>query len=228
MSIQHFRKTLPEPFDEKTGLEIGSRAKLLLAAMIPGCTARRYDFPPRPDFAWGVELCFADHGPIMPNLSMYYDKYYAVVSVNVNYVSMLRDSSDYVVPFPGMKTIPGYARLDSGPAAIATTLRQAIDKVDFAAMIAAGTIERILTDYPASDPWPCLHLAQCALYLGRDDEARSLLQNGIKYAKQDGRPMYEGMIAEAERYLDTDPESLRRELLAMIDYNWSHLKVIGK
>jgi hypothetical protein len=87
-----------------------------------------------------------------------------------------------------------------------------------------------LTDYPAFDPWPCLNLAQCALYLGRDDQARSLLQDAIKYARQDGRPSYDRVIAKAERHLtalDTNPDSLRQELLAMIDYNWSHLKVIG-
>jgi hypothetical protein len=220
----------PPSSDIEAAFLTGDQAKLILAGMLPGCTARRYDFPPRPDFHWGVELCFADQGPIMPKLSFSYTKTYNIVSISLNYISMLRDSSDYVVPFPGMTCIPVSARVDSGPAAIATTFRQAIDKVDFDAMIAAGTIERILTDYPAFDPWPCLNLAQCALYLGRDDQARSLLQDAIKYARQDGRPSYDRVIAKAERHLtalDTNPDSLRQELLAMIDYNWSHLKVIG-
>jgi hypothetical protein len=219
----------PQTFDVETALEIRDRAQLLLADMIPGCTARRYDFPPEPDYHWGVELCFVDHGPISPQLWLSCDKYYSRLCVDFHYISMLKDASDHGVAF-NYEVIPSYARLDAGAEAIAVALYEAIGKVDLAKMIAAGTIERIFADYRSPAPWPCFYLAQCAIYLGHYDEARALLQDSLKYAEEDGRPNYRGLSAVAETYLKklkADPDALRAELNATVDYNWSHLKVVG-
>ena len=98
-------------------------------------------------------------------------------------------------------------------------------------MIAAGSIKRILAEYPRyAAPPPNFRLALCAVYLGRDDEARNLLQDTLRYAKEDGRPGYADLIADAESYLaklGSDADTLRQELTATMESNWSHLKFVS-
>lgn len=222
-------KTIPRSFDLDAAVDIDDQVSLILAKTIPECTARRYDFPAGIDIYWDIQLCLADHGPILPVLYIRNDKDYSLIWLGMGYISMLREANNYGPHFL-IQEIPGCARLDAGPAVIASTLLAEIDKVDLSGMIAASAIEQILTKYRTRDPWQCFYLAQCAVYLTRYDEAHALLQDSIRYAEEDGRPGYQDVITKAETCLDrlnADPEALRAELNAMVDYNWSHLKVVG-
>lgn len=219
----------PRSFDDRAALTIVDRGKLLLAPMLPGCVARRYDFPLYGDYS-PVQLCFADSGPIVPTLDLNPSKYNTHAVPQIYYRSLLDDPRNLGALFWVEDKIRGFPRLDSGPQGIAAAVREAISKIDFAAIIAAGSIERILAESPRlSVPWPNFHLALCAIHLGRDQEAHGLLEDSIRYAKEDGRAAYAKVIAEAEAYLmklESDADALRQELVAIMESNWSHFKIV--
>jgi len=222
--------SIPASFDQQTCIEILNRTKLLLTPMLPGCTARRYDFPLFENYS-PIELCFADRGPIVPKLVLTPVGYCSSLAAAVDYASMLRDARNLGIAFSGGKVAVS-ARFDSGSEAMVSALHAAIAEVDFAEMIAAGSIERILAEHPRYPaPWPNLHLALCAVYQGRDQEARGLLQDSLRYAREDGRPGYANVIAEAEAYLtklEADADALRQELISTMDSNWSHFKTVNR
>ncbi len=169
----------------------------------------------------------------MPKLALSHNHiYYTTVGLDVEYGLMLRDSREMGAFFPGPRIMVSVVPLDIGPAAIASELYDKLAKVDYTAMLAAGTIERILSETPRySVPWPNLHLALCAVYLGRDDEARELLRNALKYADDKGRQYYGTLAPDAETYLsklNDDADSLRQELIEIMEYNWAHFKAIAR
>jgi len=218
-------------FDPATELEIGDRGKILLAKMLPGCTARRFDLPDAPGDYWDVQLCFADQTPIVPQISVWHrPPYYMSIALYATYSVMLQDPRVMHHDFLGPR-ITMAVPLDIGPEAIAARLFEAVAKFDLAGMIAAGSIERIFAEQPRYEvPWPNLGLAICAIYLGRDDEARELLQNALKYADQKGREYYGTLAPQAETYLsklNADADLLRQELHETMNYNWSHFKPIS-
>ncbi len=221
-----------DPAKEDAAHAIGDQAKIILAKMLPGSTARQYDFPNPPYGRWWVDLCFADRGPIAPNLTLAHrPPWFRSVGVYLYYDSMLQDPHNPSVAFVGPKIDVGIP-LDGGPQAVAAAVYESVAKVDLAKMVAAGTVERILAEYPRHPvPWPNFHLAQCAVYLGKYDEARELLQNALKYADQKGRESYGSLAPKAEACLsklNVDADALRRDLTAMVEHNWSHYKVVSK
>jgi hypothetical protein len=167
----------------------------------------------------------------VPNLSLsFHPPYFTWAGVSLHYGSMLTDPYDFGVPFPG-HSIKGVIPLDGGPETVAAAIYGAIAKVDLAKMVAAGTIERIFAEYPRHPvPWTSFYLAQCAVYLQKYEDARDLLENALKYADQKGRQYYGTLASEAEvclSKLDSNPRFLRQELVEMMDYNWSHFKVVS-
>jgi hypothetical protein len=220
----------PQSFDEETGLAIGDRAKIILAGMLPGCTARRYDLPDAPFDYWAVLPCFVDHGPIVPMLSLNYHRDYRSVGLSLHYMSMLHDQRDLGIAFPS-HNIPALVRLDSGPEAMAENLYQAICEVELAAMLAEGTIERIVSERPRYEghPWLSYYLGQCAAYLGQYEETHVLVKNALKYAEECTRIDYSPLVPRIRSMaakLNADPDSLRQELVATMEDNWAHLKIV--
>jgi hypothetical protein len=213
-------------------LEICDQAKIILADMLPGCAARRFDLPNAPNDYWWVEPCFVDRGPIVPRLSLASNPhYYTTVRLYVTYGLMLRDPRELVQGFYGPRIIMGVP-LEIGPAAIADNLYDALVKADYTAMLAAGTIERILAKESKSPaPWTGLELSLCAIYLGQYGEAQKLLLNSLEYADQKGRQYYGKLGPYAETYLSrlrSDPDRLRQDLLETMEYNWSHFKIVSE
>lgn len=149
----------------------------------------------------------------------------------MNYFSMLEDRRSRMIDFPG-PNIPGSLHLNESSEALASKLDEMIKAVDFAGMVAAGTIEHIFAakpDYPA--PWVHRSLALCGVYLMKFKEADQLLDLCLTQAKMDGRSNFSEGIARAETYqqkLRADPEALRRELIATMNENWVHFKVIDQ
>ncbi len=217
-------------FSQSEAFEIINQASLRLAEMLPGCTARRYDLPPAPGMPWGVTPCFADCGPIAPALFMRPSKYFSGAHLALHYQIMLRDPYDLGAVFIG-EIVPVYVLLDDGPEAVANTFYEAIAKMDLAGLIAAGTIDHILSSYERHPvPWPNFNLALCAAYLGRDDQARDLLRDALSYARQDGRSGYTGLIAEIQSCmvkLNSSPGGLSSELKGIVADNWMHFKPIN-
>jgi hypothetical protein len=217
-------------YDQTTALEILDQAKIILAKMLPGCAPRRFDLPDAPYGYWPVEPCFSSHGPIVPTLILTTSPpYYHLGQLYLVYRSMMRDPHDLGVSFTG-PLIQGAFPLYIGPRAIADQLFDAIAKVDLAALVAAGAIERILVEQaPSPVPWPNLDLAVCAVYLGKYEEARELLQKALATADEKGRQYYGTLGPQAELYLSklsADPDRLRQELIATVQFNWSHFPVV--
>ncbi|HLG86259.1 MAG TPA: hypothetical protein VKZ79_03580 [Alphaproteobacteria bacterium] len=219
----------PKSFDDRTANEIVDRATLLLATLLGKCTPRRSEYllfgvtPP-------IQICFAGSGPIVPVLSLSSSKYNTHAVAHMYYLSMLEDQRQFPA-FWVDKNISVFSRLDSGPDAIARDVHQAIKKIDFAGVIAAGSIERILTEQPRHPiPWLIFHLAVCSAYLARDEEAQSLLQKSIDLAKNENPAAYANLISEAQvdlSKLTSDPEGFRSDLIATMASNWSHFKIVS-
>jgi hypothetical protein len=144
---------------------------------------------------------------------------------------MLRNVVDLSIPFSG-PSFPGAIRLDSGPAAMAAAARKAIDGAKLSELLAEGTPEKMLSDWPRYPaPWLNMHLAECAVYLAGYDEARELLLNAIKFADINVGQYYGDLSVEARRYLTilgANPDALRKEFLEIIGYNWSHFQVVDQ
>jgi hypothetical protein len=213
---------MPKSFDQSTALDIMNRAARILAAQLPQCTLRQFDLSKPPGGRWPVLLCFADTGPIAPVLGLCDSRYHATTDLELDYWLLFWNARDLGSVIVDSQIPAACVRLDRGPETIAETMLQAIAKVDLAGLVAPTAIERILAEQPRYPvPWPNLQLATCAAYLGRDDEARSLLQDTLRYAK----------ITKAQRYLtilDSSPDSLRQEFQQTIEYNWSHFKVVDQ
>jgi hypothetical protein len=231
MSITDSWAKMPENYDELSAFKLLDQMSLILTKMLPGSTPRRYDLAAPPDHDWPIEVCFANHGPIVPRLRFTCNKYYTRTGLYICYQMMFRNALDLNTAMSGPK-IQGSARFDSGPQAMAETLHQAIIKDDLPAMIAEGRIDRIVAERPRlAVPWPNIYLAQCAVYIGEYDEARELLNNALEYAFQDGRPGYADAIAEAKdslAKLNSDADGLRAQLMGVTEYNWSHFKVVDQ
>ncbi len=95
-------------------------------------------------------------------------------------------------------------------------------------MLAAATPEHLIAQYSnKGNPWWDLFLAEYATYLGRTDDAREMLRSAVKLARDSGRANLAGLIAEAEEHLvKLDSGVLRNELIATMEYNWAHFKVV--
>jgi hypothetical protein len=221
---------LPTVFGPRAACDIVDRAKVTLASLLPGCTARRYDMPTHYEDYRPVDLCFGGQGPIVPKLGFKCSKYYDWISPVFYYVLMLRSPQALGTTFGGLSSFPGNIRLHAGPQAIASTVSETLAKFDFAGLIAGGTVERILADEPRVPvPGPNFNLALCAVYLGKNEEANQLLNDDIESAKKDGRAAFADLIVEAETCitkLGADPMMLRQELIATMNDNWSHFKIV--
>jgi hypothetical protein len=220
-----------DPAKQAAAGAIGDQAKIILAGMLPSCAARRYDLPDPPGWRWGVDLCFADRGPIVPTLQMSHNPpYFTLIGLSVYYMLMLQDPFHLALGFPG-PVINCVIPLDGGPRKVADGMCQAVAKIDLATMVAAGAIERIYAESPRYPvPWPNFLLAKCAIYLRKYDEARELLQNALHYADKKGRQYYGSLGLEAETCLsklNADADLLRREIMATLDYNWAHFKIVN-
>jgi hypothetical protein len=220
---------LPSWEEERAAYEKGNRACIITASRLLGCTARRYDFPDDPNY-WLVQLCFADRGPIAPAIGLNYGKYLGGVGARFFYDCMLQNQANLPGAFFGAK-VPGYIPLDIGPEAMAEKLYGMIENVDLAKLVAAGSIERIFADPPQHpDSWTDLRRALCGIYLREFEQADKLLQNCLIEVRKDDRPNFARDIAETELYrskLNANPEALRQELIATMNNNWSHFKVVN-
>ena len=113
---------------------------------------------------------------------------------------------------------------------MAAKLLEMVQSVDLAKLVAAGSVERIFADPPPSrDSWTSLRLALCGVYLKEFERADALLQDCLTEVTQDDRPNFADGIAKTKLYrrkLNADPEALRQELIATMNNNWSHFKVV--
>jgi hypothetical protein len=218
------------PLDHETNRKIGEQALLILSNMLPGCMARRYDFPETADKGWQLIPCFVDRGPIVPALYLNYGKYLTGVMLFLHCKFMLLSPYDRRLAFPGEK-LHVHATLDPGPAAIARIFRDGIDPVQLNALIAAGTAERMLDVKEQSrSVWEFADLGLCAAWLGRYDQARALFRQSVAVAERIGQPPYLKLRDDSKAMLDaldSNPARVRRELIARLDDNWSHFKVVA-
>jgi hypothetical protein len=203
--------------------QIADQVNILAAPMLPGCMARRYDFAIYNNYS-PVDICFSDRGPVVPKLGLGYGKYYSLALPDIYYKSMLRDARKLGGIFPATG-FGGADRLDSGPEKIAAMLAEVAAEYEFPAMLAEGTPERLIAKHSnQGDPWSSFFTAEYSAYLGRTQDAREMLQTSIKVAREHGRA---SLIAEAEEHLvKLDSGTLRDELIATMEYNWLHYKVL--
>jgi hypothetical protein len=207
----------------------GDNACVLAASRLPDCTARRFDFPAGAARYRTVRLCFASNGPLVPSIGFNYTRYLSGAGARFFYTLMLQDQAGLTGGFSGGK-VPGYVLLESGPVAMAVKLHEMIEGIDLAKLVAAGSVERIFADPPPfRDSWTSLRLALCRVYLKEFERADALLQDCLTEVTQDDRPNFAEGIAKTKLYqrkLNADPEALRQELIATMNNNWSHFKVV--
>lgn len=223
------RPSSPDSFSPREASDILDHVKLLLAPTLPGCTLRRFDYPIFDGWS-PIELSFAENGPLPPKLVLSPDGYYCVVMLFFGYSLFLRDEMKVGFEFGGPE-VHAWERLDSGPEVIAAAVQKRLADFDLAAAIAAGTVERMWTDQPRDyNLTRRLDLSLCGIYLGEDKEAQNLLRDCLRDAAEgDDDLRYVRFGAKCETYLaklTADPDALRRELLATMDNNWSHFKVV--
>lgn len=208
--------------------DILDRAKILLAPTLSGCTLRRFDYPLFDGWSH-IELCFANDGPIVPKLVLSPDARCFLAMSFFGYSSFLADRMNVGFEFRGPEAY-AVELLDAGPEAIAAKVKDRLKDFDLAGAVAAGTPERILTDQPRNDiPEDLLELSLCAAYLEKYHEARTLLQDCIRYAEADRRPRYLRAGSKGETYLaklNEDADALRATLIATMNKHWSHFKVV--
>jgi hypothetical protein len=206
----------------------GDNACVLAASRLPGCAARRFDFPAGTARYRTIRLCFASGGPIVPSIGFNYTRYLSGAGVLFFYTSMLQDQAGLTGSFSG-GNVPGYVLLEAGPGGMATKLLEMVQSVDLAKLVAAGSVERIFNDPPPfRDSWTSMRLALCGVYLREFERADALLQDCLTEVTQDDRPNFADGIAKTKLYrrkLNADPEALRQELIATMNNNWSHFKV---
>jgi hypothetical protein len=127
--------------------------------------------------------------------------------------------------------VHAWQRLDAGPEAIAAAVQTGLAKFDLAAAIGGGTIERMWATQPESyNLTQRLDHSLCGIYLGKYAEAQSLLKNcQEEAAKGDDDSRYASFAARCKTYLAKlidDPAALRLELIATMNKNWSHFKIV--
>jgi hypothetical protein len=207
----------------------GDSACVLAASRLPGCTARRFDFPVGAARYRTVRLCFASGGPIVPSIGLNYTRYLSAAGARFFYTCMLQDQAGLTGGFSG-EALRGSVELKSGPGGMATKLLEMVQSIDLIKLIAAGSVERIFADPPPSrDSWTSLRLALCGVYLKEFERADALLRDCLTEVTQDDRPNFAEGIAKTKLYrrkLNADPEALRQELIATMNNNWSHFKIV--
>jgi hypothetical protein len=227
-----------DPMDLDAAYETLERAQIMLAPMIPGCAARRYEPPVR---AGGSQilLCFAENGPIAPILTVSPMKYGTLGQAHFWYgLALWKDglrqgfTFPYVMGYFSGPYLKGLVALGDGPEAIAEAIRAALDPYDIRAIIAAGTPERMLASrLPHSHVWQCFMLALCAIYSRRYDEAEALLRDYFAQSDDNERGwIWKDMFVEAKAYskaLKSNPEAVRDRLIAIMHGNWARLKVVA-
>ena len=221
---------LPSRSEYLSAFRKGDEAFILAAPHLPGCTARRFDLPIVSGGYRGVLLCFADDGPIVPSIYLRYFKYLSGAGASFFYNFMLQDQAGIVGGFSG-EALGGSVELKSGPEGMATKLLEMVQSVDLAKLVAAGSVEQIFADPPPSrDSWTSLRLALCGVYLKEFDRADALLKECLTEVTRDDRPNFAEGIAKTKLYrrkLNADPEALRQELIATMNNNWAHFKVVN-
>lgn len=220
---------IPGSFSPREASDILDRAKRLIAPTLPGCTLRRFDYPIFDGWS-PLELCFGDSGPIVPKFVISPDGYFCVAMLSFGYSLFLRDEMRVGFEFRGPR-VHAWQRLDAGPEAIAAAVQTGLAKFDLAAAIGGGTIERMWATHPESDNLTQrLDHSLCGIYLGKYAEAQSLLKDcQEEAAKGDDDPRYASFAARCKTYLaklSDDPAALRLELIATMNKNWSHFKIV--
>jgi hypothetical protein len=220
---------LPSWQEQCAAYEKGNRACIIAASRLLGCTTRRYTFPNNSNY-WLVQLCFANSGPIVPAIGLNYGKYLGGAGAHFFYDCMLQNQAELPGAFFGGK-VPGYIPLDTEPEAMAEKLYGMIQNTDLARLVSAGSIERIFADPPPyTDSWTDLRRALCGIYLGEFERAEKYLQDCLTEVTQGDRPNFAAGIAKTKLYrrkLNADPEALRQELIATMNNNWSHFKIVN-
>jgi hypothetical protein len=221
---------LPSRSEYLSAYRKGDEAFILAAPRLAGCTARRFDLPIVSGGYQGVCLCFADSGPIVPTITFRYFRYLSGAGASFSYNFMLEDQAGVVGGFFG-EALRGSVELESGPRGMATKLLEMVQSVDLAKLVGAGSVERIFADPPPSrDSWTSLRLALCGVYLKEFERADALLQKCLTEVTRDDRPNFAEGIAKTKLYrrkLNADPEALRQELIATMNNNWLHFKVVN-
>jgi hypothetical protein len=220
---------IPDDFSPRKTSDILDRVKLLIAPAIPGCTLRRFDYPIFDGWS-PIELCLDDGGPLPRKLCLSPDSYYCMGIMLFGGSLFLRDTMNAGLEFMG-GGLNAMARLDSGPAAIAEVFLKRLASFDLASAMASMTIERKWADRsPSNLPNRSLSLGLCGVYLGEYNEAESVLRDCVTSAREvDDSPEHARFAAKSEAYLTKlteNADSLRRELIATMETNWSHFKPI--
>ncbi len=220
--------SIPASYTPREASDILDRVKILVSPKLPGCTPRRFDNPVAGSWSH-IELCFGIEGPIFPKLIVSPDGYYCISSAVFGYSSMLQERTNIGAEFV-RSYIGGLERLDAGPDAIAAKVIERIAAFDLPAAVAAGTPERIWADQTRDHVAPhLLQLCLCGVYLRHYQEARIMLNDCIRFAKQYDQPGFAQAGQKAGAYLSklsADPDALRDELVATMEDHWSHFKAV--
>jgi hypothetical protein len=229
----------PQAFELEAAYQILERAHLLLAPRISGCTVRRYTPPVRNDGAQ-LLLCFADAGPIVPILTISPLKYGTLGQAHFWYgLTLWQDGVRQGLTFPYVlgdftgAVVKGLVRLDSDPEAIAETMLKALAPYDLKAMVAAATPERILANRPPRNHvWQYFMLALCAIYERQYGEAEELLRDYFSLSDDNERGwIWSKVFATSTEYaagLKSDPDGVRDKVVAVMQDNWNHLKIVRR
>jgi hypothetical protein len=227
----------PRIFEPDEAQAIAEQAQLILARMIPECTARRYQPSVRTD-GWQTLLCFAGSGPIVPILPIGPSQYGELARARFWYgLTLWKDGIRRGPTFPYVlgafsgPNLKGSFRLDSGPQAIAEAVYEALGAYDLNAIIAAATPERVLKTFPSQPQvWQRFMYALCAIYLRRFEDAGLLLDAYLDGNDDTERGwIWADMFNDATAYsraLKSDPESVRESLIEVMNSNWSHLNIV--
>jgi hypothetical protein len=90
MKAPHSLPDLPKSFEPNEAYEILQETSLILAPMLSGCTARRYQGV-KDGEQQAILLCFGTEGPILPVLMLWPTRYVAVALGTFWYLHTLID-----------------------------------------------------------------------------------------------------------------------------------------
>ena len=218
---------LPKSYSQKTARALGDKVSILLAPHLPNCTPRRFDTAIPLVKKWPIELFLNSNGPIAPKIFIKTTN--SLLSFDLYFGLMFLDRRDFLTTEIYDSRAPQFFRLEQGPEAIVEAAVKGFSKFNLAEFVARGTPDGVMKSRPQRNyALICLQLAQCALYVGRDDEATELLRDTVRYANEDSLNRFAGLAAEARSYLSrlgSDSGEIRKELAATTEHSWSHFKI---
>ena len=222
------RNDFPRSFGLRKARSIVNASTVLLAQMLPHCSARQISvkYWPTSDI---VELSFVDQGPVVPLLNLKAEKHFTYVYPEIVYSNMFLDIRENAISFHGKSWIDAIP-LELGAERIAREVAVLVTEQDIDQTIAKSTPQYYLEACkPTSNPWSWFETAVYAIYLGLDQKGHNALEEAMRLARKDGRWIYRDLILTAKDYLaklEKDAEALRQELNTVMEGNWSRFRIV--